>query len=233
MICGLCAIGLVCTWVLLWPRHKPDPWIMAFKAVQEDLLRLDVELQRDKPLVPRAPVGTLSVPARTTALADFLKENPASPLGLLVPENAEMYLASTESLQTWASTVDQLTERDTSQVDMDLWQICREHMALRFFIVSYQNRERTRWAAHERSVSLETELQPVQNFIQAHYGDDAELWRLINAYSTEVIDQIHSEGVYPNRGDDVQSTWDLQSALVHAGAPAFDAVVAIILGDTR
>ena len=162
----------------------------------------------------------------------FLAANPGSPLGLLPSERAELYLGTEESLRIWTSSVDELAGRDTSQVDMELWQLCREHMALRYFIVGYQGRERARWASHEHSISLETELQPALGFIQAHYGDDAELWRLINAYSTEVVDQIHGEGEYANR-DDVQSRWDLHSALVHAGEPAFDAVVAIILGDTR
>ena len=171
-------------------------------------------------------------------LESFLLARPGSPLLLLPLERAEKYVPTPENLAVWVGSVPEFADIDVATIEWTddlrhLWGVCRQHQALRAFILEYQERERERWAAREQSVALEAELEPVLGFISVHYGDDAELWQLINAYSGDVIDEIYAEGEHADRGDEVESRWDLQRALTLAGSPSFYAVADTILGGSR
>lgn len=163
----------------------------------------------------------------------FLAANPGSPLGLLPPEEAAKYLATRENLVAWVESVDELDDIDVDAIEWTddlqfLWGVCQEHMALRTYILHYQDRERERWQNREQSVSLEAELGSVRQFMDRQLGQDREVWRLISLYSDEVAAEIRNDGENAADGYDPASRWVLFSALSDAGAPLFYASVEIL-----
>lgn len=93
----------------------------------------------------------------------------------------------------------------------EAWRLNREHLALRTFLVGYQQREYDRWYAGRPSVALETELTPVVGFL-SNFPDPDRAWTAIEAYSTQVINAIHAEGEDQPKRDDVDGKWALMEA---------------------
>ena len=189
-----------------------------FPDLVEVTTREDVAEESRPTVEPRSP------------LEIFLAANPGSPLRLLPPDRAAKYMPTRENLVVWIESVDELDEVDVDAIEWTddlryLWGACREHMALRSFILDHQERERDRWQNREQSVSLEAELGSVRQFMDRGLGHDAEVWRLLSLYSDEVAAEIRNDGEDAANGDDPASRWDLFSALVDAGAPSFDALV--------
>lgn len=103
------------------------------------------------------------------------------------------------------------------------WALSREMHALRTFIGSYSRREYLRWEAGQPSTALETELQPVVNFIAGLPNSDS-VWLSINSYSTQVINQLHSLGSQAENRDAVPAKWALHDELIDEGAPAMEVI---------
>ena len=178
-----------------------------------------------QPTVPPEPLSPLET---------FLAANPDSPLKLLAADEAAKYLATRENFVAWNSTVDEYAHIDLEAIDYNeelayLWQLCKEHQALRTFCMGYLSRELERWRAGASSVALEDELQPALSFIGAQFGDDAAVWDAVNAFSSDAIEQIRGEGEETDRLTNPRSRGRLNQSLVENGAAPFYAVRDVIL----